>query len=75
MSDLCPTCGGEKAEGTTTFTTDLEFGVVVVRNVPATVCQQCGDDWIGPEVNRNLEKIVEEAKEKRSQIEMLPYPA
>jgi len=75
MDDLCPTCGGEKVEGTTTFTTDLEFGVVIVRNVPASVCKQCGDDWIDPEVARNLEQIVEEAKEKKSQIEMLPYPA
>ena len=33
-------------EGKTTFTVDLGFGVVVVRDVPATVCSQCGADWI-----------------------------
>jgi len=75
MNDTCPTCGGEKEEGTTTFTTDQDFGVVVVRNVPASVCRQCGDDWIGPEVAKKIEEIVEEAREKKSQIEMLPYPA
>jgi len=30
----------------TIFTADLGFGVVVVRDVPATVCSQCGADWI-----------------------------
>jgi len=40
----CPLCGGKKKLGTTTFTADLGFGVVVVRNVPATVCSQCGED-------------------------------
>lgn len=33
--DACPLCGGGKKPGTTTFTADLGFGVVVIRNVPA----------------------------------------
>ncbi|MCR4321488.1 MAG: YgiT-type zinc finger protein [Candidatus Brocadiaceae bacterium] len=28
------------------FATDLGFGIVVVKDVPATVCSQCGADWI-----------------------------
>jgi YgiT-type zinc finger domain-containing protein len=44
--DACPLCGGIKGPGSTTFTAELGFGVVVVRNVPATVCLQCGADWI-----------------------------
>ncbi len=31
----CPVCKGTRRRGTTTFTADLGFGVVVVRNVPA----------------------------------------
>jgi YgiT-type zinc finger domain-containing protein len=42
----CPTCGGDKAPGVTTFTADLGFGVVVIRNVPAMVCSQCGAEWL-----------------------------
>jgi len=26
--------------------TDLDFGVVVVRHVPAVVSEQCGSEWI-----------------------------
>lgn len=73
MSEQCSTCGGEKVKGTTTFTADLEFGVVVVRNVPATVCSQCGDDWISAETARTIDQIVEEAKEKQFQVEVVPY--
>jgi len=29
---------------------DLGFGVVVVRNVPAKVCSQCGEEWIDAKV-------------------------
>jgi YgiT-type zinc finger domain-containing protein len=71
--DQCPLCGGKKSEGSTTFTADLGFGVVVVRNVPALVCDQCGEDWINDETMISLESIVEDAKENQSELEMVPY--
>ena len=66
----CPLCAGTKKTGTTTFTADLEFGVVVVRKVPATVCSQCGADWIDDRVARQLEDIVNAARKKRLQVEV-----
>jgi YgiT-type zinc finger domain-containing protein len=67
---ICPLCGGSKRAGTTTFTAELGFGVVVVRNVPALVCAQCGADWIADEVAARLEALVEDAREKRYQVEV-----
>ncbi|MFQ5881098.1 MAG: type II toxin-antitoxin system MqsA family antitoxin [Candidatus Methylomirabilales bacterium] len=69
--DRCPLCGGTKKPGTTTFTADLGFGVVVVRNVPATVCSQCGADWIADDVAERIEALVEDAREKRLQVEVM----
>ena len=66
----CPLCGGTKKEGTTTFTVDLDFGVVVVRSVPALVCGMCGADWIQDDVASRLEAIVNEAKTKKLQVEV-----
>lgn len=68
---VCPLCKGTKRPGTTTFTADLGFGVVVVRNVPATVCSQCGADWIADKVAGKLERLVKDAKAKRSQVEVV----
>lgn len=69
--DSCPLCGGGKRPGTTTFTAELGFGVVVIRNVPATVCSQCGADWISDEVAGRIETLVDEARKKRLQVEVL----
>lgn len=66
----CPICGGEKKAGTTTFAVDLGFGVVVVRDVPATICSLCGSDWIGDEVAAQLEKIVDDARSKHLLVEV-----
>jgi YgiT-type zinc finger domain-containing protein len=68
--DLCPLCGGDRKPGTTTFTADLGSGVVVVRKVPAAVCSQCGADWIDDSIAKRIEKIVEEARKKRLEIEV-----
>ncbi|MBA4348998.1 MAG: YgiT-type zinc finger domain-containing protein [Thermodesulfovibrio sp.] len=73
--DKCPLCGGAKKEGKTTFTVDLGFGVVVVRDVPATVCAQCGADWIEDTVSAKLEKIVDDARKRQHLVEVTTMPA
>lgn len=72
-SDQCPLCGGNKTGGKTTFTADLGSGVVVVRRVQATVCTQCGEEWIDDATARCLEKVVEEARAKHCEVEVTAF--
>lgn len=71
--DGCPVCGGKRSAGETTFTVELGFGVVIVRHVPATVCEQCGADWIADDVATQLERYVESARQKHSELEMVSF--
>jgi len=69
--DACPLCeGGKKAE-VVTFTADLGFEVVVVRNVPATVRCQCGTDWIADDVAARIDELVNDARKKHLQVEVM----
>jgi YgiT-type zinc finger domain-containing protein len=68
--DPCSLCGRKKKAGTTTFTADLGIGLVIVRKVPATVCTQCGADWINDRVAKHLEEMVTDARKKRLQVEV-----
>ncbi len=70
LPDRCPLCGGTKRTGKTTFTVELGFGVVVVRDVPATVCSLCGADWIDDPIASQLEEIVEDARQKHHTVEV-----
>ena len=72
-TNQCPLCGGNKTSGKTTFTADLGSGVVVVRRVQATVCAQCGEEWIDDETARCLEKVVDEARLKNSEVEVTAF--
>lgn len=69
-ADLCPLCGGHKAPGKITFTADLGTGLVVVRRVSATVCSQCGEEWIDDATARRLEEIVQEARTQHRELEV-----
>lgn len=69
-SGRCPLCGGKKEPGTTTFAVDLKFGVVVVRETPALVCEKCGDAWIEDAVAEKLEAVVEDARRKKTMVEI-----
>jgi YgiT-type zinc finger domain-containing protein len=69
-SQICPICGGKKTKGKTTFSADLGSGVVVVREVEATICSQCGEEWIDDATARQLEEIVNDARACRLQVEV-----
>ncbi len=69
----CPMCHGNIKSGTTTFTTDLGFGVVVVRQVPAQVCDQCGESWLSDHTSEGLESIVDAIRQKHSMVEILNW--
>lgn len=66
--ELCPVCGGIKEEATTILTVDYKEGVVVVREVPAMVCMQCGEEWISDKTASRLEEIVALAKKQRQEV-------
>ena len=72
-SQTCPVCGGTRGPGLTTFSVELGFGVLVVRHVPATVCTQCGADWISDDVAAQLEDRVSAAREKHAEVEVVAF--
>ena len=69
----CPICKGELKRGTTTFTADLEKGVLIIKNVPADVCNQCGEAFIPNDVAKSIEQVVKSAREKKMEIEIVSY--
>ena len=73
VSERCPLCGGRKHPGNTTYSVDLGSGVILVRNVPATVCVQCGEAWIVHHTAQKLEQITQEARDKGLQVEVVAF--
>ena len=66
--NLCPICGGIKDSSTTSLMVDYKEGLVLVRDVPATICLQCGEEWISDESASKLEEIVALARKQKQEI-------
>ena len=70
----CFFCKGQTIDTTTKFIVDLGRCVVIVKNVPARVCQQCGESSFSDEVAQQLEKIVETVKHSiMSEVAIIDY--
>jgi len=67
----CPLCGGGKSPGTTTYTVDFGPSIVIVRNVPAMVCDQCGEEWIPADAASKLEQLTTEARQRGEQVAII----
>jgi YgiT-type zinc finger domain-containing protein len=68
---LCPLCGGSKEPGQATYTVDFGPSIVIVRNVPAMVCEQCGEEWIGAEAAHKLEQLTRDARQRGEQVAII----
>lgn len=55
----CGICKGDMERKLVTHTEDLGESVVVIRNVPALVCSECGNVWYSGDVVQQLEAIVD----------------
>jgi YgiT-type zinc finger domain-containing protein len=59
----CPTCGtGSLRPGVTVFAADVDGTLVVVRDVPASVCDVCGEAFIDDGVSEELETTINDAR-------------
>jgi YgiT-type zinc finger domain-containing protein len=70
---ICPVCKGEIRRETTNFPVELEGGFLIVKNVPADICSQCGEEFIPDDVAKILEKIVASARGSKAEIEVVSY--
>lgn len=57
MRNVCVFCGGDVEKRITRVIIDTGDELLVVENVPAGVCTQCGEKEFSPEVVRRLEYI------------------
>ncbi len=66
---------GETAPGTTTVTLEQDGAAVVIRGVPARICQTCGEEYVEEDVAGRLLKIAREAAQQGVEIDVRRYVA
>ena len=63
--DQCDLCGGELQPGKTTLEIWLGEELLVIKDVSADVCQQCGEAYISAEISEKLDHFLAEHQRYR----------
>jgi YgiT-type zinc finger domain-containing protein len=58
MSEICALCQGRMTEQLVTYSQFINGQFVIVENVPALVCEQCGDRLYSPDVVERLQELI-----------------
>lgn len=66
---------GETKDGTTTVTLERGQTTVIIKDVPAEICENCGEYYLCEEVTEKVQKLAEQAVQNGAVIEVLLYAA
>jgi YgiT-type zinc finger domain-containing protein len=69
----CFICKGDLEEKKVNYVVDLEETIIIVKGVPAKVCNQCGEQYFDDETAENIEKIVNQLKQLATEITVVNY--
>jgi YgiT-type zinc finger domain-containing protein len=72
----CAICrNGETLEGRITVLLERGETTLVFKNVPAQVCENCGEEYLASDTNNDLLKKAKEAVARKVDFEILRYAA
>ena len=66
---------GETEPGKVTMTLQRGETVVVIKEVPAEVCRQCGEYYVDDAITARVLAMAEESVRHRAEVEILRYAA
>jgi len=69
----CFMCKGELTEKNVNYMVDLENTIIIVKGVPAKVCEDCKEQYFDDETSKNIEKIVNRLKDLSTEITIINY--
>lgn len=65
----------ETRDGTATVTLSRELLTLVIKGVPALVCDNCGEEYVDADTTLRLQNIGEEAAKSGIQVDVRQYMA
>ena len=71
--DLCDFCGGELAPGMVNLDLHVRKKLMVCENLPAQVCNQCGEKYFDAEVSEKIDDFIQRSQQVKP-IRYIPVP-
>jgi YgiT-type zinc finger domain-containing protein len=73
---VCPVCkNGETSRGSTTLVFEKGTSTIVIRKVPADVCDNCGEAFLSEDISREVMIMAGKGVNKGVEVEILNFAA
>ena len=69
----CMKCGKGAFKSTTSEEIALEFGLLVIRNIPCFNCEECDEIFYTGDAVKKIEEITERVKLLKQEIAIVDY--
>jgi len=66
-------CKGSLQTGTVNHIVELDSKIIIIKNVPALVCGQCGEGFVADEHAHKLEELVQSARLQGMEVVIMNY--
>jgi YgiT-type zinc finger domain-containing protein len=61
--DKCCNCKGKLHQGKTEFVVKVGNEIISIKDVPALICENCGEAYFTPEISRKIDEVMKEYHE------------
>lgn len=69
----CYMCKGNLKIKKVNYVVDLDNTIIIIKGVPAKVCEQCGEQYFDDTTAENIEKMVNELRKLSTEITVVNY--
>ena len=71
----CPLCGGELLPGQTAAPFFIDQKIIIIKDVPAEVCADCGEAFTKSSVAGRIEDILDKVEISHAEISVVHFKA
>lgn len=69
----CVLCKANLTKGNVNHIVDLGEGIIIIKNVPANICEQCGEYYLDTNTALKIESILEDIKKNKAEVFIVNY--
>ncbi len=69
----CFMCKGTLEKKKVNYIVDLGETIIIIKGVPAKVCEQCGEQYFDDKTSENIEAIVNQLKRLPMEVSIVNY--
>ena len=69
----CMKCGRDAFKSTTSEAIEMDFGLLVIRNIPCFKCEECDEIFYTGDVVQKIERITEMVKQLMQELTVVDY--